>query len=145
MIFKDGLIIETLKRRHMEHVIILLQNISDYAPPAENYDEIWDDFQSQNNVHSIVAIDDGIVVGYGSLVIETKIRGGRMGHLEDIVSHPIKRNEGIGKIIVNSLYDIARANNCYKIALQCQKSNEKFYVNCGYAVSGIAMQRFSKN
>ena len=42
-------------------------------------------------------------MGYGSIVIETKIRGGKMGHVEDIVSHSLFRKKGIGKAVVDSI------------------------------------------
>ena len=67
-----------------------------------------------------------------------------MGHIEDIVSHPSKRNAGIGKRIVSALYEIARANSCYKVSLQCQKHNISFYEKCDFKVSGAAMQRFTE-
>lgn len=141
---KNTAAIVPLQRDHMDQVILLLQNISSFTPPKELHDEIWDTFKSQLNVHSVVAIEDDLVVGYGSIVIESKIRGGKMGHIEDIATHSEKRNTGIGKIIVNALYDIAHANGCYKVTLQCQQHNISFYEKCEYSVSGTAMQRFIK-
>lgn len=125
----------------MEQVILLLQNMSTYLPPKDSYDDIWESFISQPNVHSVVVTEKGEVVGYGTIVVETKIRGGKMGHIEDIVSHPNKRNKGIGKIVVNALYEIAKINKCYKVSLQCQQHNIPFYEKCDYKVSGTAMQR----
>ena len=142
MNLEHRIIIEQLSRNHMEDVIILLQYISEYYPPPDSNDNIWMTYQSQPNVHAIVASDNYKVVGFGSLTIETKIRGGKMGHIEDIVSHPNYRNEGLGRIIMESLYEIARHNNCYKLALQCNENNIEFYEKCEYIVSGAAMQRF---
>ena len=135
-------IIELLQQKHMKQVILLLQNMSVYLPPKDLYDDIWKSFINQPNVHSVVATENEEVVGYGAVVIEKKIRGGKMGHIEDIVSHPNKRNMGIGKMIVNALYEIAKTNQCYKVSLQCQQHNISFYEKCKYKVSGTAMQRF---
>jgi glucosamine-phosphate N-acetyltransferase len=135
-------IIEPLQRKHMEQVILLLQNISVYLPPKYSYDDIWESFINQPNIHSVVATENEEVVGYGAVVIETKIRGGKMGHIEDIVSHPNKRNMDIGKMVVNALYEIAKTKQCYKVSLQCQQHNILFYEKCEYKVSGTAMQRF---
>ena len=65
-----------------------------------------------------------------------------MGHIEDIVSHPNYRKKGLGKFIVDGLFDVAKANGCYKVALQCREHNVKFYEKCNYELSGVAMQRF---
>ena len=135
-------IIEPLQRKHLEQAILLLQNMSAFLPPKDSYDEIWEAFVTQPNVHSVVAIENEEVVGYGAVIIETKVRGGKMAHLEDIVSHPHKRNKGIGKIIVNALYEIAKINKCYKVSLQCKQDNIPFYEKCEYKVSETAMQRF---
>ncbi|MBZ1350126.1 GNAT family N-acetyltransferase [Alcaligenaceae bacterium LF4-65] len=135
-------IIEPLNYQHLEQVILLLQNVSTYLPPVRCHNEIWTAFQSQSNVHSVVAIKGDIVIGYGSIIIELKIRGGKMGHIEDIVSHPNQRNKGIGKMIVSALYDIARSKSCYKVSLQCQQHNISFYEKCDFKLSGTTMQRF---
>ena len=138
----DTAIIEPLQQKHMEQVILLLQDMSVYLPPKDSCDDIWKTFINQPNVHSVVATVNEEVVGYGAAVIETKIRGGKMGHIEDIVSHPNKRNMGIGKMVVNALYEIAKTNQCYKDSLQCQQHNIPFYEKCEYKLSGTAMQRF---
>ena len=46
------------------------------------------------------------------------------------------------KAVVDALFNIAKANGCYKIALQCRAHNVEFYEKCGYEVSGIALQKF---
>ena len=63
-----------------------------------------------------------------------------MGHIEDMVSHSLFQKKGIGKAIVNALFNVAKVNGCYKIALQCKEYNVKFYEKCGYEVSGLVMQ-----
>ena len=127
----------------MEQVVTLLQEISKFQPALEEYDYNWMLFSAQNNVFSIVAINDqNNVVGFGSLVIEYKIRGGKLGHVEDIVTSSSYRNEGLGYAILDKLYDFAKENGCYKVALQCRIHNVSFYEKCNYTVSGTAMQRF---
>ena len=124
----------------MDSVIEMLQSLSEFRPLKSEYIRIWNDFRKQNNVYSLVAILDNQVVGYGSIVIETKIRGGKMGHIEDVVAHSRFQKRGIGKAIVGALSDIAKAYGCYKVGLQCKEHNVKFYEECGYKVSGLAMQ-----
>lgn len=136
--------IRAVVQSDMDAVIELLQGISEFKPSESEYLPIWNRFREQSNVYSLVAVSDHQIVGYGSIVIETKIRGGKMGHIEDIVSHPLFQKKGIGKGIVDGLFDVAKAKGCYKVALQCKEHNVKFYAKCGYEVSGLAMQMFAK-
>lgn len=136
------ILIRTIEQTDMHSVIKLLQSISEFKPLKTEYSSNWTSYSKQTNVHSVVAIIDKRIVGYGAIVVEAKIRGGKMGHVEDIVSHSKYRKKGIGKAILGALLDVAKANGCYKIALQCKEHNVKFYENCDYEISGVAMQMF---
>lgn len=136
--------IRALAQSDMDAVIELLQSISEFTPSKSEYFLIWNSFCQQTNVHSLVAVIDTQIVGYGSIVIEKKIRGGKLGHIEDIVTHSLYRKKGIGKAIIDALFDFAKLNGCYKVALQCKEHNVEFYEKCGYEVSGQAMQIFVK-
>lgn len=143
--FKNSKIdIRKIKANDIDSIVELLQSISDFKPAKTEYSKIWDAFVKQSNVHSLVAIIDEQIVGYGSIVIESKIRGGKMGHIEDIVSHWLFRDKGVGKTILNALFEIAKKNDCYKVALQCKEDNINFYKKCGYEVCGVAMKMFIK-
>ena len=129
---------------HISSIVDILQSISNYIPEEQDYNQIWKSFKAQSNCHGLVAIDDtGAVIGYGSIVIEIKIRGGKMGHIEDIATKKEMRRKGVGKLILQSLYEIAKEENCYKISLACQKHNIPFYKKCGYDLTGIAMTKFT--
>ena len=136
--------IREIVQNDMDEVIELLQSMSEFKPSKSDFLPIWKSFCQQDNVHSLVAVMNNQIVGYGSIVIETKIRGGKHGHVEDIVSHPLFQKKGIGSAIVNALLNVAKENGCYKVALQCKEQNISFYKNCGYEVSGVAMQMFFK-
>ena len=139
---KTDIILRECKQTDMKEVIEILKNLSEFTPPKADYPSIWDNFCKQANVHSYVAMIGNKIVGYGSLVVEKKIRGGKVGHVEDIVAHPNYKNKGIGKFIVDSLFDKARTEGCYKLTLQCKEHNIEFYKKCNYEVSGYTMQRF---
>lgn len=140
---KAEILILKVEREHMNDVVGMLhRNMSEFMPKENELDSIWKSFSNQENVHSVVAKIDGKTVGYGSLVIETKIRGGKMGHVEDIVSHEDYRYQGIGREVIDALFQIAKNEGCYKVALQCKEHNVSFYEKCGYSVSGTAMQQF---
>lgn len=128
----------------MNQVIDLVKRISPYSPSIEMYDDIWFKFNQQNNVYPIIAINDGLVLGYGTLSTEFKIRGGKIGHIEDIVIDQNYERKGLGKKILDALYEIAKTENCLKIMLQCTNTNTKFYEKCGFIINGLAMQKFIK-
>ncbi len=136
-----SIILRKVEFADMSEVIELLQQISKFKVPEFNKRDIWKNFSNQSNVYSLVALVEKKIVGYGSLVIEKKIRGGKMGHIEDIVSHKNYKKKDIGKTIVNGLFEIAKKKGCYKVSLQCTEHNVSFYEKCNYLKSGVAMQR----
>ena len=125
-----------VKKNHMTAVIEILQSTSYYRPDEKDYDQIWDGLQSQTNYFGLVALDEKVdVVGYGSIFIERKIRGGKMGHIEDIAIHPDFRKKGIGKLLINALCRISQKEKCYKISLACNEHNLSFYQKCDFEPS----------
>lgn len=136
--------IVTLDREHMRDVIHVLQSISSYSPPEEQYDEIWIKFSGQDHVQALVAIVGERVVGYGSVSFETRIRGGKVAHVEDIACLREFRGMGVGKAIVDALSKLAFEQSCFKLSLQCEKDNVLFYEKCSFKVSGVSMQQFFK-
>ncbi len=124
----------------MPHVIRLLAaNMSPFAPDAAEHDAIWSAFTAQAALFAVVACLADEVVGYGSVLIETKIRGGRVGHIEDIVSAAAQRRRGVGRRIMAALREIACEQQCYRIVLACEPHAVPFYVANGYEPDGVAM------
>ena len=131
--------IRPLKQADMETVVELLQSNSIYRPNSEDFDIIWQKFSQQQNLHAFVVTKNDIVVGYGCLFVEVKIRGGCVGHIEDIVTDQNYRRIGIGKRLVTHLLQIANEFNCYKAVLQCEENNIPFYEKCGFRQSEFGM------
>jgi glucosamine-phosphate N-acetyltransferase len=137
----EEVIFAPVAKDHLPEVIDLLQAISEYRPDVSEHSQIWQSHTSQTNVHSIVAcLRTGAVVGYGSIVIESKIRGGKLGHIEDIVISEALRGRGLGKLLIAELSQIAKSQECYKIALHCKVENVSFYEKTGLSQTGVSMQ-----
>ena len=66
--------IRAIMQNDMDSVIELLQLMSESKPSKSDFLSIWNIFSKQPNVHSLVAVMDNQIVGYGSIVIETKIK-----------------------------------------------------------------------
>tara|TARA_B110000196_G_C20496468_1_gene364814 strand:+ start:117 stop:506 length:390 start_codon:yes stop_codon:yes gene_type:complete len=120
----------------MKVVVQLLQSISYFSPRKSNYKKIWKEYSAQKNVFGVVAELDGVIIGYGSVVIETKIRGGRVGHVEDIVCSPNKQRQGIASKILDKLFQISKKKNCYRCSLVRKPNNKKFYIHNHYKDDG---------
>lgn len=131
-----------INKNYILQVIKLLSdNISNYTPKFINLSRIWKIYSSQKNTFAIVALNEKKIVGYGSVILEFKIRGGIACHIEDIVVKEKYRKFGIGKFIMQKLYNYAKKKKCYKISLQCKNKNVKFYKKCGYEINGVTMQK----
>lgn len=124
------------------HAIVnMLQAISNFMPKIEAKEEIWERFINQENVYGFSFFFNKEIIGYGSIVYESKIRGGKAAHIEDIVVDEKMRGKGLGKHIINFLVKHAVENNCYKISLSCNEYNVQFYKNCGFYKDGVTMKK----
>lgn len=85
---------------------------------------------------------ENIIVGCSTIMIEDKIihEGGKVGHIEDVVVNNDYRGKGIGKLLINHCVDIGRKIGCYKIILDCDKDNTRFYEKCGFKPHGVCMR-----
>jgi len=131
-----------VNRNHLAEIINVLQSISKYKPSNNQYLNIWENFSRQQNYFGLVAIHNEKVVGYGSIFFVRKIRGGNVGHIEDIAVHQDFRKKGIGKLLINALYQIAQEKKCYKVSLNCKEHNLSFYQKCDFVIDGISLSRF---
>ena len=130
-----------ISKNNISDVIDILQSVSEYKPSYSSVLETWNNFSNQSNYYGLVAIHNGTVVGYGSIFFIIKIRGGKMGQIDEIATHKDFRMKGIGKLILNSLYDIAVKERCYKISLSCKEFNIKFYENQNFILDGFHLNK----
>ncbi|QWD04226.1 GNAT family N-acetyltransferase [Polynucleobacter paneuropaeus] len=138
--------IKSLEKIDMPQVISLLKkNLSNFSPSISEYDDIWSRYSTQENVYSVVALLGDAIVGYGTVVIEEKIRGGAIAHIEDICTSSDFRHCGVGSSIMDKLLEIAKQHKCYKLVLSCKKDNLGFYSHNGYKQDGISMSQFILN
>lgn len=91
--------------------------------------------------HPYVILKDNQVAATGMLLIERKlIHGcGLVGHIEDIAVSPQHQGKQLGRALIDHLTSLGLAH-CYKVILDCDESNVKFYEKCGYSKAGVEMQ-----
>ena len=130
---------------YFKQILNLLQGISNFYPDESNLEFIWNSFFDQENIFAIIAIDTNIstmennLVGFGSLHLTTKIRGGKIGFIEDIAIKESYRNKGIGRLILKDLINKAKKKSCYKLVLDCKEETKTFYKKLGFNHSGNSM------
>jgi glucosamine-phosphate N-acetyltransferase len=98
---------------------------------------------NDNHLIKVIELNDKIIAS-GTLLIETKIlhNFGKVGHIEDIVVDENVRGMNIGKKIVEYLIDLAYKKGCYKVILNCNENNSKFYEKCGFKKKEIEMVKY---
>ena len=126
--------IESLDKSHSTDVVkILIDSFS------KNYDKkINESIFSSHQVDGIVALEKGNVLGYASIHYIKKITR-KTGIIEDVVVKENQRGKGIGKLLVNTLIEKAKKNNCDKIILSSSEKNLKFYQKLGFQKNEFEM------
>lgn len=110
-----------------------LRKTSD-LPPAKAR-KIFDRISSNPNEVILVAVTGSKIIGAASIIIEHKFihRGGKVGHIEDVVVAREFQGKGIGKEIVQALLKYAQKQGCYKTILDCADELIPFYEKLGFS------------
>lgn len=121
-------------------VIDLLQDVSAYRPASEMVASMAEAFAVQPNCYSCVAIQGDRPIGFGSVFILNRVRGGLSAIVEDVAVTESMRGSGIGRAILNDLSEAARARGCVKVTLEASPSAEPFYRAAGFVEAGRVMR-----
>ncbi|MEE9241538.1 MAG: GNAT family N-acetyltransferase [Nitrosopumilaceae archaeon] len=109
-----------------------LRKASDLS--KEKAKEIFNKIKSNPNHEVFVAVLDSKVIGSTTLLIEPKFihKGGKVGHIEDVVIAKEYQGTGIGEKLINFVLDHAKQNQCYKTILDCTDDLKQFYEKIGF-------------
>ncbi|KAJ1023596.1 hypothetical protein NDA16_003213 [Ustilago loliicola] len=91
----------------------------------------------------IISKETDQIVAMGTIVVELKFFRGltRVGHVEDIVVNTKLHSEGLGKIVVQTVMNIAESKGCSNIILNCSDEKKPFYEKCGFSYSGLQVAK----
>ena len=115
-----------------------LQEYQDLLFQLNNYKEefMLNDPCLERNIYVLKI--DGKIVSSAKLLIEKKLYQS-VGHIEDVVTHSMYRNKGLGKYLIKHLIDIGiNKEGCYKVILSCKDELCDFYTKCGLERTGLA-------
>ena len=118
--------------------------------PRDAFEARLREMKREPQGHVVLVAEDaqGRVVASGTVSVERKfIHGlGQVGHIEDVVVHKSTRGTGLGKKLVVELKRRALHElGCYKVILDCDDKNVKFYQKCGFTAKERMMAAYLKD
>jgi glucosamine-phosphate N-acetyltransferase len=104
--------------------------------------KIFEKIKKADNIKIFVAIKDLDIVGSITAIIEQKFvhNGGKICHIEDVVTRKGFEKLGIGSILVEKVLELAIQEKCYKVILNCSEYNSKFYEKLGFYKHDVGMR-----
>eukprot|EP00093_Oithona_nana_P005720 05720.XXX_318127_319005_1 [CDS] Oithona nana genome sequencing. len=90
----------------------------------------------QGTYYNTVIVDKetDCIIGAASLIVERKFihHCANRGIIEEVIVSDDYRGKSLGRLIVQSLVDLGKALNCYKITLNCTDQMISFYERLGF-------------
>jgi glucosamine-phosphate N-acetyltransferase len=120
-----------------------LSHVGNIAHQNDRAEKILSEIKSYPFYTIFVAVkEDNQLIGSITILIEQKFihNGGKVGHIEDVVTRKEYEGMGIGKALVLKALDFAKENRCYKVILDCSKSNVEFYKKIGFKEHEVSMR-----
>ena len=86
--------------------------------------------------------ESGQIIGSITLLVEQKFihNGGKVGHIEDVVTRKEFSGKGVGSALVQKCIDVAKDEKCYKVILDCSDANVPFYEKAGFRKHEVSMR-----
>lgn len=113
------------------------------------YDRFKDIYKfklQEENSYYIVALEEDNVVGVLTSELQEKLHRERLQlFIEDLIVEESKRNNGIGKALIENAVNYAKDNNCEVVELTSYKDNikaHKFYENNGFINHSIKFKMY---
>jgi len=136
---KDNAIsIRIIKTKDIFSILPLLQKLEDYSVPEEVSKERLLEMVHQN--YECVGIYDlDRLIGICGLWFQTRHYAGRSTEVDHVIIDDDYRNQGIGKLLMEYVYDYAREKSCNWVELNTYVHNfpsHKFYYNQGFTARG---------
>ena len=137
---QSNLIIRSFCVSDFGAVVDLLQDVSAFRPDGSLSEALADRFAGQPLTYGVVAEQKGEIIGFASIFILERLRGGRSAVIEDVVVDRRRRGAGIGRALIDKLLDHARKEKCFKVTLEASADAEAFYCALGFVPGGTSMK-----
>ena len=120
---------------------LLNSHISNFHPPKGKFEKIFSEFNNNPLRHSIVVLLDRKIIGFGSLSIGSRIRGGDIAYIEDIVVDGYYQNMGVGTKLVQQLVNLSKEIGCISCILCSSDELLQFYSKSGFEKTGNCLRK----
>jgi GNAT superfamily N-acetyltransferase len=92
----------------------------------------------------VVGMIDGLIVGFGTVEIETLRDGSRLGVIGELYVEPEARAVGVGEAIADEIVSFCRGAHCVGIdalALPGAREAKNFFERAGFTARALVMHR----
>ena len=137
--------IEELRKSDYNHGFLqLLEQLTTVGAKDISYDEFSNHLNKMNSQIFIIKNEDNKVIGTSSVLIEEKFihKLSPVAHIEDVVVDLEYRKKGLGKLLIDYCIEYAKNKGCYKILLNCDEKNMKFYAKSGFNSKNVEMSLY---
>ena len=120
-----------------------LSQVGQISQDTEEAAKILDSIEENNISKIYVAVgNNGQIIGSITLLVEQKFihNGGKVGHIEDVVTRKEYSGKGIGSALVQKCIEAAKEKKCYKVVLDCSLDNIAFYEKAGFQKHEVSMR-----
>lgn len=99
--------------------------------------------ETSKQIEKIVveAFEEDVKIGTADIIIDPHSEGKPAALVESVEVVENHRRQGIGKMLMLHLIDLAIQRGCYKLVLQCADHNIPFYESCGFRTHQNGMRK----
>lgn len=123
----------------LDGLLMLYSHLHGEVPPERTaaLEAQWRGMAADANHHVLLGFEGGSLVGSCVLLVVPNLsRGARpYGLVENVITHPQHRRQGVGSALLAHVQALAKAAGCYKIMLMTSRRDEstlRFYCKAGY-------------
>lgn len=129
-----------IRADELSSLLDLYQHLNSDEPPLPDeaiVNQVWESFTTDPKIACVVGDADGRLVASCTLVIIPNLtRAARpYGLIENVVTHPAYRKQGIGSQLLRYALQLAWDQQCYKVMLLTGRKQEetlRFYEKVGF-------------
>jgi N-acetylglutamate synthase-like GNAT family acetyltransferase len=130
--------VREIKFNDIDEVWELLNQLKFVETSLVDKEKAWKNF----NGEGFVVESANKIIGFGSLIVERKIRGYNSAQIEDVVIDEEFRGIGVGELLIRKMVDKAWEMRCYRISLFCKEELISFYTKNGFKVNNVVMKQW---